>query len=56
VFFFFRGPFEKTGVFLVMSNYMNPEDNYGRLVDFLSQISKLPCFNVLDFVGFMIHH
>jgi len=27
---------------------MNPEDNYGRLIDFLSQISKLSYFNVLD--------
>jgi len=27
--------------FLVDSNYTNPEDNYGPLIDFLSQISKL---------------
>jgi len=27
--------------FLVGSNYINTEDNYGRLIEFLSQISKL---------------
>jgi len=30
--------FLKTGVFLVGSNYINTEDNHGRLIDFLSQI------------------
>jgi len=34
-------------VFLVGSNHINTEDNYGHLVDFLSQISKLSYFNVL---------
>jgi len=28
-------------VILVWSNYINPEDNYGRLIEFLSHISKL---------------
>jgi len=35
---------------------MNSEDNYGRLVDFLRQISKLSYFNVLDIADFMVHH
>ena len=26
---------------MVGSNYINTEDNYGRLIEFLSQISKL---------------
>jgi len=34
-------------VFLVVRNYINPEDNYGPLIVFLSQISKLFYFNVL---------
>jgi len=48
--------FKKPGVFLVRSNCMNPEDNYERLIDFLSQISKLFYFNVLDLAEFMMHH
>jgi len=36
--------------------YMNPEDNYGRLIDFLSQISKLSYFNALDVADFMMMH
>jgi len=32
---------KKTGVFLVGSNCINTEDNDGRLIEFLSQISKL---------------
>jgi len=32
------------------------KDNYGRLIDFLSQISKLFYFNLLDLVDFLIHH
>jgi len=43
---FFKCAFEKA-VFLVRSNYMNPEVNYGLLIDFLSQISKLSYFNVI---------
>ena len=39
---------------LVRSNYINAEDNYARLIDFLSQISKLPKFNVLDLADFMM--
>jgi len=31
---------KKLVVFLVGSNYINTEDNYGRLTEFLSQISK----------------
>jgi len=38
---FLNGLFKETGVFLVGSNYINTEDNYGRLIEFLSQISKL---------------
>jgi len=41
--------------FLVGYNYINPEDNHGRLIDFLSQISKLTYFNVLDLVDFMMY-
>jgi len=29
---------------------------YGRLIDFLSQISKLSYFNVLDLADFMMQH
>jgi len=32
----------KKRVFFGWSNYMNSEDNYRRLVDFLSQISNCP--------------
>jgi len=48
--------FFKTGDFLVGSNYINIEDNYERLIDFLNQISKLSNFNVLDLADFMMHH
>jgi len=34
------GFFKKASVFLVGSNYINTEYNYGRLIEFLSQISK----------------
>jgi len=44
------------GDFLVGSNYINTEDNYERLIHFLSHISKLSNFNVLDLVDFMMHH
>jgi len=40
--------------FLVGSNYINTEDNYERLIDLLSQISKLSNFNVLGLADFMI--
>jgi len=46
----------KKRVFFGWYNYMNSEDNYGRLVDFLRQISKLSYFNVLDIADFMVHH
>jgi len=49
------GFLKKTGVFLVGSNYINPEDNYGCLIDFLSQISKLFYFNLLHLADFMMH-
>ena len=32
------------------------EGNYGRLIDFLSQISQLSNFNLLDFADFMMDH
>jgi len=35
------GFFKKLVFFLVGSNYINTEDNYGHLTEFLSQISKL---------------
>jgi len=35
------GRLNKTGVFLVGSNYIDIDNNYGRLIEFLSQISKL---------------
>ena len=41
--------------FLVGSNCINPENNYGCLTDFLSQISKLSYFNLLDLADFMMH-
>jgi len=41
---------------MVGSNYINPEDNYGRLTDFLIQISKLFYFNVHDLADFIMHH
>jgi len=55
-FFVFSSGLFKTGDFLVGSNYINTEDNYERLIDFLSQISKLFNFNVLDLADFMLHH
>jgi len=45
-----------SGVLLVGSNYINPENNYGCLIDFLSQISKLSYFNLLDLADFLMHH
>jgi len=44
-----------SGVFLVGSDYINPENNFGCLIDFLSQISKLSYFNLLDLADFMMH-
>jgi len=43
-------------LFLVGSNYINPEDNHGRLIDLLSQISNLLYFNVHDLADFIMHH
>jgi len=50
---FFKNPWV---FFLVGPNYINPEDNYGPLIDFLSQTSKLSYFNVLDLVDFIMYH
>jgi len=51
------GFFKNTQVFfLVGFNYVNPEDNYEPSIDFLSQISKLPYFNLLDLAHFMMYH
>ena len=47
--------FLKWVIFLVGSSYINTEDNYERLIDFLNQISKLSYFNVLDLAAFMMH-
>jgi len=55
--FFSSGLFKKSRVvFLVGSNYIKPEDNYGHLINFLSQVSKLTYFNVLGLADFMMHH
>jgi len=64
--FHFMAFFQKSGIFggfycfflvffLVGSNCINPENNYGCLTDFLSQISKLSYFNLLDLADFMMH-
>jgi len=55
-FIVFKVFFKKKQSFLVGSNYINPEDIYGRLIESLSQISKHSCFNVLDLADFMMHH
>jgi len=46
----------KNRFFLIGSNYVSPKDNYGRLIDFVSHISKLSYFNVHDLADFMMHH
>jgi len=48
--------FKHPGVFLVESGYINPEDNYRSLCDFLSKISKLSYLNVLGLAHFMMYH
>ena len=40
--------FQTTGVYLVGSYCINPEDNYGRLIYFASQISKPTYLDVHD--------
>jgi len=40
---------------LVGSNNINTEDSYGRLIDFLSQNSKLSYFNLLDLGDFTMY-
>jgi len=54
VLLFFKWPLKKKRFFLVRSKYMNTEDNYARLIDFLSQISKLSYFNLFDLADFII--
>jgi len=44
---------KKPGVF--WPNCINPEDNYGRLLDFVNQMSKLSHFNVHNLAEFMMH-
>jgi len=44
-----------SGVFLVGSNCIIPENNYECLIDFLSQISKRSYFNLLDLADFMMN-
>jgi len=41
---------------LVESGYINLEDNYSPLCDFLSKISKLSYLNMLGLAHFMMHH
>jgi len=53
---FFKVGLKKRVFFLVRSNHTNPEDYYGRLSDFLSQISKLSYLKVPDLTDFMMHH
>jgi len=57
-FYFFKWAFQKTtgSDCLVASNQINTEHNYGLLLDFLSQISKLSYFNMLDLADFMMQH
>jgi len=46
---------QKRVIFVGWVQLRNTEDNYGRLIDFLSQISKLSNFNMLDLADFMMH-
>ena len=55
-FLLFEVGLSKRVIFLFGSNCINAQDNYERLIDFLSQISKLSNFNVLDLADFMMHH
>jgi len=41
---------------MIGSNCINPKDNYGYLIGFLSQISKLSYFHVLDLTDFIMHY
>ena len=47
---------QKRMIFFGWVQLHNTEDNNGRLIDFLSQFSKLSNFNMLDLVDFMMHH
>jgi len=38
------------------NNKRRLKNNFGRLIDFLSQISKLSYFNLLDFTDVLMHH
>jgi len=42
--------------FLVGSNYIKPEDNHGRVTDFLSLISIFSYLKLVDIADFMMHH
>jgi len=53
---FFKWAFKKTSDFFSWVKLHTTEDNYRRLIDFLSHISKLSNFNMLDFADFMMHH
>jgi len=46
---------QKRVMFVGWVQLRNTEDNIGRLIDFLSQISKLSNFHMLDLADFMMH-
>jgi len=48
--------FKKTSDFFGWVKLHDSEDNYGRLIDVLIQISKLSNFNMLDLAYLMMHH
>jgi len=52
---FFKRFFLTGWHFLVGSNCVSPDDNYGRLIDFLNQISKFSYLNAVDLSDFMMH-
>jgi len=39
----------------IMGKSQKRIDNYGRLIDFLSQISKMPYFSLLNLADFLMH-
>ena len=53
---FLGGLLNKMSDFFGWVKLHNTENSYGRLIDFLSQISKLSNFNMLDLADFMMHH
>jgi len=40
----------------IKENHKGLKENYGRLTDLLSKISKLSYINLLDFADFLMHH